>query len=319
MHTNPFDSFDSFDLFDSSHQKFTERKANAKLMLGNGKACNEAGQFKYPWGIAFDRKHQKIVVSDGDNHRVQYFNRSDLKHLASVGSQGNQKGKFKTTRGLCIQPTTNHLLVCDQYNHRVQILSDQGQPLYMIGSGRESQANGEFYQPFGVCCAPDGTIVVAEYYNHRVQLLDAGGRFVYTFGTQGSGPQQLNEPLDLCYLAPPFSPSSSASALLLVADWGNKRLSIWSADGRQPISQIPVADHAHGVCADLNGLVYVSYASDVGMVQICDPRHNYSLLQTLGGEGDAAGQFNDPVGMCVDNTNTLMVVDYAKNCVKFFD
>ncbi len=227
-------------------------------MLGNGRADNAAGQFNGPWGIAFDRKHQTIVVSDCDNHRVQYFNRPDLNHLASVGSQGKQKGQFNSPRGLCIQPTTNHLLVCEHYNHRVQILSnEEGQPLYMIGSGQRSQANGEFVSPLGVCCAPDGSIVVADAHNHRVQLLDAGGRFVHSFGNEGSGPQQLNLSFDLCYLAPPFSPSSSASALLLVADCNNQRHSIWSADGRQPISQIPVVDYARGVCVDLNGLVYV--------------------------------------------------------------
>ncbi len=272
---------------------------NAKSMLGNGKEGNAAGQFNRPWSIAFDRKHQKIVVSDGYNHRVQYFNQSDLKHLASVGSKGNQKGQFNYPRGLCIQPTTNHLLVCDYINHRVQILSDQGQPLQIIGSGQEGQANGEFDQPLGVCCAPDGSMVVADKGNNRVQLLDAGGRFVHTFGTEGSGPQQLNVPFDVCYLAPAFSPSSSASALLLVADRLNKRLAIWSADGRQPISQIPVADYALGVCVDLNGFVYVYCGGDSHVVQIFDPRHNYSLLQTLGGvKGDAAGQFNNPAGMC---------------------
>ncbi len=72
---------------------------------------------------------------------------------------------------------------------------------------------------------------------------------------------------------------------------------------RQPISQIPVANSSRGVCVDLNGFVYVSCGwsgSGSHVVQIFDPRHNYSLLQTLGGvEGDAAGQFNVPTGMCV--------------------
>ena len=76
-------------------------------------------------GIAFDRRHQKIIVSDSHNHRLQYFNRADLKHLSSVGNQGNQKGQFNYPSGLCIQPSTNKLLVCDLCNHRVQVLSDQ--------------------------------------------------------------------------------------------------------------------------------------------------------------------------------------------------
>ncbi len=56
-------------------------------------------EFNRPWGIAFDRKHQKIIVFDRENHRVQYFNRPDLKHLASVGSKGNQKSQFNIPTG----------------------------------------------------------------------------------------------------------------------------------------------------------------------------------------------------------------------------
>ncbi len=78
-----------------------------------------------------------------------------------------------------------------------------------------------------------------------------------------------------------------------------------------------MADCASGVCVDLNGLVYVSCGSHV--VQIFDPRHNYSLLQILGVKGNAAGQFYVPTGMCVDDTNTLMVVDCVNHRVQFFD
>ena len=183
--------------------------------------------------------------------------------------------------------------------------------------GEKGAGPGQFNRPTGLCVDDTNTLMVVDTMNHRVQLLDGSGRFVHTFGTQGSDPQELNGPIDVCYLAPQFSPSSSASALLLVADGVNKRLSIWSADGRQPISQIPVASNANGVCVDLNGLVYVSVGSHV--VQIFDPRHNYSLLQTLGGAGSAPGQLYNPTGLCVDDTNTLMVADHYNNRVQFFD
>jgi tripartite motif-containing protein 71 len=236
-----------------------------------------------------------------------------------VGSEGWQLGRFQYPEGICIQPSTNHLLVCDSSNNRVQVFSDQDQPLYAIGntSGEESRATGEFDRPIGVGCAPDDSIAVADMNNHRVQLLDASGRFVRTFGKEGRAPQELNCPFDVCHLDRQFSPSSATPTLLLVADL-NKRLAMWSPDGHHAISQIDVGGYAYGVCTDLNGFIYVSV--ERSMVKIYDPR-NHALLQVLGSqeEGSAPGQLKNPMGLCVDDTNTLMVAE-KENCrVQFFD
>lgn len=126
--------------------------------------------------------------------------------------------------------------------------------------------------------------------------------------------------IDVCELNRQFCPSSSASSLLLVADFCNNRVAMWSADGRQAISQIDVGGFVYAFCVDLNGFVYVSVGDDV--VKIYDPRRNgtAALLQTLGGGiGDAPGHFYEPAGMCVDDTNTLMVVEYYNHRVQFFD
>jgi sugar lactone lactonase YvrE len=102
-----------------------------------------------------------------------------------------------------------------------------------------------------------------------------------------------------------------------VADSNNSRVTAWSADGLQAISQIDCGYYVNGVCVDLNGLLYASVGDTV---KIYDPRRNGApLLQTLGGKkGDAPGQFNYPAGMCVDDTNTLMVVDRWNIRVQFF-
>ena len=286
-----------------------------------------------PRGITFDIQHQHILVSALNHHLIQ-FNRADLKELSLVGHGSEQLGRLREARGLCIQPFTRHLLVCDIHNNRVQVLSSSSssspgdyQLLCVIGShgGQESDAKGEFDQPYGVCCAPDGSIVVADSHNHRIQQLDPSGRFVHTFGKRGSGPQELNFPFDVCHLNRRFAPSSSASSLLLVADFGNKRVAMWSADGRQAISQIDVGGDVYGVCVDLNGLVYVSVGIVFGdhVVRIYDPRRiagDGALLQTLGFMvGGGHGHFNYPGGMCVDDTNTMMVADSWNNRVQLFE
>ena len=105
-----------------------------------------------------------------------------------------------------------------------------------------------------------------------------------------------------------------------MTDYINKRLSIWSGDGHQHITNIQMKGKPRGVCVDLNGFVNVSCDSP-DVVCIYDPRKSYQLLQTLvdGQQGSAPGQFNFPTGMCVDYLNTLMVVDSGNDRVQFFD
>ena len=278
--------------------------------------------FLWPWGVTFDSKNQQVIVSDCNN-RLQFFDRHDLTHLLSVGTKGTDLGQFKYPKGLCIQPFTNHLLICDSWNHRVQVWSvddDKVQPIYSIGTtGQSSHAKGEFNGPFGVCCSPDGSFSVAEESNHRVQRFDASGRFLNTFGSRGKNEDQFQFPHDVCHLHHHFAPSSSASSLILVTDYYNNRLSIWSGDGQQHITNIQMNGKPRGVCVDLSGFVNVScYPPHV--VCIYDPRKSYQLLQTLGdGFGSAPGQFNYPIGMCVDDLNILMIVDYLNHRVQFFD
>ena len=221
------------------------------MRLGTGKKGSANGEFNYPWGITFDSKNQRIIVSEYSNHRLQFFDRHDLTHHLTVGSYGTNLGRFNDPLGLNIQPFTNHILICDYNNHRVQVWSvdDKVQPIYFIGrTGQSSDAKGKFNRPSGVSCSPDGSFSVADCHNHRVQRFDASGRFLNTFGSEGKNGDQFNYPHDICHLHHHFAPSSTASSLLLVADNYNNHLSIWSGDGYQHITNIQMNGSLRGVC-----------------------------------------------------------------------
>ncbi len=64
--------------------------------LGSG-----AGQFKYPYGVAFDGAGN-IVVADCNNHRVQVLSYSDGSHVRTIGSQGRGNGQFDCPYGVLI-------------------------------------------------------------------------------------------------------------------------------------------------------------------------------------------------------------------------
>ena len=287
-----------------------------------------------PVKVAFDCQHQRIIASSHDNDGyVQSFDRATLKLHSMVGTKGDQLGQFTTPRGLSFQPFTHHLLVCDNTNNNVQVFSsspiDEYKPLYVFGGNRNGliasahpYETAAFFHPFGVSCAPDGSVVVADTMRDRIQMLDTSGRFVRTFGQRGTGPQQFNNPHESSHLNRRFAPSSAASSLLLVADTENKRMAIWSADGRQAISHVYLGSAVDDVCVDLNGLVYASATQWTSEVKIYDLRRSgaESLLQTLGNtSGSDSNQFHWPRGMCVDDTNTLIVADHFNHRIQFFE
>ena len=94
--------------------------------------------------------------------------------------------------------------------------------------------------------------------NIECKDFDASGRFLNTFGSQGNNEDQFHYPNDACHLQHHFVPWSSASSLLLVTDSINNRLSMWSTDNHQHITNIQMKDYPCGECVDLNGFVTVS-------------------------------------------------------------
>ena len=129
------------------------------------------GQFNYPYGgVAFDGEGN-LVVSDGNNHRIQVFRYSDGTHLRSFGSAGAGAGQF--SQPWCIAfDGVGHIIVSEHGGHRVQVLRySDGAHVRTLGS--QGAGNGQFQIPCGgIAIDSDGRIVVADTYNHRVQVLE---------------------------------------------------------------------------------------------------------------------------------------------------
>ena len=296
---------------------------------------------RLPWGITFHPLHQQVIVTDTHPRRVHIFRRQQTHQQQFQHQSVLIEAQLNDTSGVCVQPHTENILVCGDVNSHVHVFSPSLQSsssqvylqsLYAIGSGipvptapfsRFRQfSNRRFDKPLGICCTPNGSIAVVEYAQHRMQIFDASGRFISTFGSCGNSPHQFLYPRDVCYLHPHFSPSSSASSLLLIADNSNAHISIWnlsSGPGRdRHIRNIKLEGYPRGICVDMNGLVYLSFYSSI---RVLDPRNDFQLLQRIGTDsvGAEPGAFSDATGLCVDDTNTLMVVDRGNHRVQFFD
>jgi hypothetical protein len=205
----------------------------------------------------------------------------------------------------------------------VQFLTAQGQVVEVIGKGQASNEDGQFNGPRGICGGPKAEIFVTmEIIECRCWMGRAS--LCASLASRAKETENSITPMmyDVSLLDRQHAPSSAASSLLLVADYNNQRMSVWSADGSQHINNVKLNGYAYGLCVDLNGFVCASSYGDAHTVQIMDPRAGFACLQTLGSPssaGSAPGQFNTPSGLCVDDQNTLFVVDYGNHRVQIFD
>ena len=291
-------------------------------------------RLQYPHSITYLPLHHQILITNSFNGVIQRFQLEyspsssqiiRIRHLSTIGGKGSS-WQFRALRGICHQPFTRHLVVCDRDHNQLHILNEDGtQCLFSIGKTNLQPTTrlGEFNQPYGIACHADGSICATDQYNHRAQLFDPRGVFVRAFGSQGDHSHQFDNPLGVCVLGCHWTSSCSsspASSLLLIADSNHRNISVWSGDGSQHITQFFADGSPQGICIDRNGFVHVC-CEITQVVQVFDPRYKFSHTHTLGSYGSFGchnGQFNRPSGLCVDEMNTLMVVDCFNHRVQFF-
>ena len=68
------------------------------------------------------------------------------------------------------------IYVADYKNHRVQIFDEHG--TFIAKFGKQGQAGGELYYPWGIGITSKGNIVVGEVNNNRISIFDHKGTFV---------------------------------------------------------------------------------------------------------------------------------------------
>jgi sugar lactone lactonase YvrE len=90
------------------------------------------------------------------------------------------------------------LYVVDAGNHRIQRFDvSEDQPRLIDIWGKEGNQNGQFYYPYDLALASDGTVLVCEYGNQRLQRFDHAGKWIASWGGPGFEPGQLYQPWGL--------------------------------------------------------------------------------------------------------------------------
>jgi len=189
----------------------------------SGEYGDQPGQLKHPWGIAIDHDHDRILIVDTFNNRVQSWPLSEQSFLSSIGHHGSRDLEFKLPRAIAIDKHHHRIIIADSNNDRLVFLSSIDLS-FLFSIGKRGSQHGEFYRPSSIAIDDDRCrIIVSDTYNNRVQVLSSiDGSFLLEFGSKGNQPCQFNDPIGVCI---------DNQGRIIVADFNNNRLQSFTHEG----------------------------------------------------------------------------------------
>jgi len=226
-----------------------------------GEDGHRSDQLKYPCGVAIDHDHDRILIVDTFNSRVQSWSLSDQSFLSSIGQQGSRDLEFNYPRGIAIDNHHRRIIIVDSYNHKLVFLSSIDLSLLFSIGGKQGSRPGEFNYPSSIAIDHDRCrIIVSDNNNDRVQVLSSiDGSFLLEFGCQGDQPGQFKLPQGVCI---------DNQGRVIVADFRNLRLQSFTHEGHH-ISSFDCRSlgQPHGVAFDEHrGLIAFTAANRVHVI-----------------------------------------------------
>ena len=249
-----------------------------------------------PYSIVVGRNHQAIDKPS--------------KIVNNNGSMGEPRGVAFGRNGLWA--------VADQSNHCVYIFDHNDQFVRKFGSNGRN--NGQFRIPVGVAFDSHNYLYVVDNNNHRVQKFDTNGNYLLHLGSKGASDGQLNYPhmhgVSDGQLNYPHGVTVHNDKVY-IADYGNKRISVFQTDGKFSISfgsdqlggptDVTVSANNHLLVADYsNGCIY-TYTL------------NGRYVGKFGTPGSGRGQLNGPRSLTTDLNGFIIVADTFNHRVSIFD
>jgi len=206
-----------------------------------GERGDQPGQLFRPWAIAIDHDHDRILVVDTLNNRVQSWSLSNQSFLSSIGQQGSGDLEFDCPQGIAIDNHHRRIVAADTGNDRLVFLSSIDLS-FLFSVGKKGSRPGELDYPSGIAIDHDRCrIIVSDTNNHRMQVLSSiDGSFLLEFGQQGDQPGQLSVPRGVCI---------DNQGRIIVADMNNCRLQSFTPEGHH-ISSFDCGVEPLGVAFD---------------------------------------------------------------------
>ncbi len=244
-----------------------------------------------------DTKAKSILVFNGQGDKLRVY-----------GGPSDPE-RFGEPMGIACQG--DRIVLVDRERAEVSILTLDGGVVKKIAGA----PGAPFLKPKGVTVGPGGRIFVVDS-GSRVFVFDREGNYLHRFGSQGSGPGQLDGAESIAV---------DAQGRIVVADEGNFRLSVFDANGLflRTISERgpgpgKFTKDIEGIVVDKRGYIVCLDEAD-GVVEVFDLEGH--VIATIGnGAGQGPGKLNSPDGMAYDmETDRLWIGDQGNKRVQCFD
>jgi DNA-binding beta-propeller fold protein YncE len=233
-----------------------------------GKDGDGPGEFSNPIGIVV-ASDGSVFVSDYNQDRVQKFTPQG-EFILSFGSSGKGPGQFNAPAGVATDSAGN-IYVADFYNHRIEKLRSDGSFVAAFGHPGRMGA-GAVHYPTDMIVLRDGNLLVADAYNYELQWFDPQGKSLKRVGYH------------LFWLWPrlvssnsgfkvPTSVAEGPDGLLHVADSGNHRVVMLTADGERVTNWVIA-----GANPNIFSPEHITVSPDGGTVYATDLQANRVLV-----------------------------------------
>jgi DNA-binding beta-propeller fold protein YncE len=176
-------------------------------------------------GIAFTPFHadEDFYVADSQNARIQQFD-AERNFVRSWGERGTGDGQFLEPIGVTVS-YDGQVYVIDAQRDDIQIFDGDG--VFIRTFGGHGAQDGQFDRASWGALDPGGHFWVTDIGNDRLQQFDLSDRnrvrHRVTVGRAGSGDGELDQP---------WAVATDMDGRVYVADRGNSRVQVLTADGR---------------------------------------------------------------------------------------
>lgn len=245
-----------------------------------------------------DTAMRKITVWDIPGRKVYYM--------------GVKKpGELTKPAGMALDKNMN-VYVCDVTERKVNVYDSLGLFLRSIGSQLDLD------RPTGVTVSPEGDRIYVidrsynETMNHRVVVYDGEGNKLFVIGERGKGDGEFNVPV---------RGAVGPDGTLYILDAGNFRVQAFDRDGKflrawgQPGNNIGDLARPRSIAVGNDGNIYITDGTFAN-VQLFNPQGQLLLTVASYGDIDGPAILKMPMGVAVDETGRIYVVDQYYNKVE---
>ena len=204
----------------------------------------------------------------------------------------NMQVTYKNVGGQCdgVAVHDNGTVYASNSNaHTIKVFTPNGEETQI---GSSDNAGGQLSYPRSIALIGD-TLYVTNWNNHTVKMFSTDGKFIGGFGSKGNGTGQFSRPFGIC---------TDGKGRVLVADYGNNRIQIFTSKGVF-IKSIGCSIGPWNVAVDPEGNIHAALYSNS---HIAIYSEDGNLIDTY----NLGGRLPGPTAIYIDGEGNRLIGTY---------